>query len=71
MGDPGISLVVQWLGLTFQCRSVDSIPGWGAKVPHASKTKSQYVCVYIYTHTHIYVCILKSNIVTISTLNFF
>ena len=31
------------------------IPGWGAKIPHASQLL--YIYIYIYTHTHTYIYI--------------
>ena len=37
------SLAVQWLTLPFNAGGAGSIPGWGAKIPHALRPKNQNV----------------------------
>ena len=41
--NPGTCLVVQWLRLCSNAGDVGSIPGQGAKIPHASWTKNQNI----------------------------
>ena len=40
---PGTSLAVQWLRLPSRAEGVGSIPGWGIKIPLASRPKNQNI----------------------------